>query len=347
MSATFLKTIAVFVPPICAIVTLILCLFADSIAQRLKLLDFPGGRKSHKRPTPLMGGVSLLLGFYPWIAIWAITNPVPVAPLVLPIVLCAAVLTILGLIDDRIHLSATFRLGFCLAAIMVTIWFTPEISVRHVSWNHGSGSVTLTTILGLCMGTVSVVALIQAANLADGKNGLLISLGLAWLYFLRAELSTEIAFVLLSLSGVLAVLLAFNLAGRLFLGDGGSYGLATFIGLMALLAAEAPTTKAASDQIALIFLLPVVDMARLMIVRTLRGRSPFAGDRDHLHHHLLTAFGWPGGLTVYLMMAAMPSFLASAAPRWTLPIIAGTIITYFCIIFFLGRIKAINPLTKR
>jgi len=346
VSANLFKIINVFVPLICAIVTLLLCLFANPIARRLKLLDIPGGRKSHKHPTPLMGGVSLLLGFYPWIAVWAIANP-SVAPLVLPIVLCAAALTILGLIDDRVHLSAIFRLGFCIAAIMITIWFTPEISVRHIDWNYGSGGVALPTAAGLCMGVLSVVALIQAANLADGKNGLLIGLSLVWIYFLRAELSPELAFVLLSLSGLLAVLLTFNLAGRLFLGDGGSYGIATFIGLMALLAAEAPATRASSDQIALIFLLPVVDMARLMIVRASRGQSPFAGDRDHLHHHLLTAFGWPGGLTVYLMMAAMPSFLASAAPRWTLFIIAGTIAVYFCVIVFLDRVKLINPSAKR
>jgi UDP-GlcNAc:undecaprenyl-phosphate GlcNAc-1-phosphate transferase len=331
VSANLFKIIDVFVPLVCATTTLFLCLFASPITQRLKLLDVPGGRKSHKRPTPLMGGVSLLFGFYPWIAIWAIAHPAPFAPLVLPIVLCAAALTILGLIDDRVHLSAAFRLGFCIAAIMITIWFTPEISVRHINWNHGGGGVTLSVV----------------ANLADGKNGLLISLALVWIYFLRAELSTELAFVLLSLSGVLAVLLAFNLAGRLFLGDGGSYGIAAFIGLMALLAAEAPTTKASSDQIALIFLLPVVDMARLMIVRAARGQSPFAGDRDHLHHHLLTTFGWPGGLTVYLMMTAMPSFLAGAAPRWTMVIIAGTIMIYFSVIFLLRKIKVIDPVARK
>lgn len=323
-------------PPICSAITLWLCLGADPIARYAKLLDVPGGRKSHRQPTPLMGGVCLLVGFYPWVALWTLLGPGADVVPQLTIIACSALLTLLGIFDDRRHLPASFRLLSCAVLISLTLFIVPDLVLQQISWNYGTGAVGL-PVGRFAYSALCIVALIQAANLADGKNGLLIGLSLAWVYFLMGELPTGMSPMLLALTGVLIVLLSFNLSGRLFLGDGGSYGLATFIGLMALLTANSPASDASSDQIALIFLLPVIDMLRLIIVRVSQGRSPFAGDRDHLHHHLLAAFGWPGGLVVYLMTATLPSFIAAAAPRHTLSLIAMTVVAYFLVIVYARR----------
>ncbi|HJS11064.1 MAG TPA: MraY family glycosyltransferase [Sphingopyxis sp.] len=274
-----------------------------------------------------------MAGFYPWVAVWILLGPASDIVPQLTILACSALLTILGLVDDRRHLPASFRLLACALLISLALFIVPSLVLQQISWNYDAGAIGL-PVGRFAYSALCIVALIQAANLADGKNGLLIGLSLAWVYFLMVELPTGISPMLLALSGVLFVLLSFNLSGRLFLGDGGSYGLATLIGFMALLAANSPTGDAASDQIALIFLLPVIDMLRLIIVRAARGKSPFAGDRDHLHHHLLAAFGWPGGLVVYLMTATLPSFIAAAAPRHTLSLIAITMAAYFLIIIY-------------
>nr|WP_284699569.1 MraY family glycosyltransferase [Sphingomonas lycopersici] len=333
------STYSVLLPPICSAITLLLCLAAGPLTTKLRLLDIPGGRKSHRRPTPLMGGLVLLFGFYPWVGIWIALNPQP-ATILLPVVLCAAAVTLLGLIDDRRHLSALLRLTFCFVAIVGALLWAPTLVVRAITWNYDHGSIALQPTVAMIFTILSIVALIQASNLADGKNGLLIGMCLAWIYFLGNALPDNMMPVVLGLSGVLIVLLAFNLAGALFLGDGGSYGLAAFIGFMSLVAAGAPNphNHAASDQIGLIFLLPVLDMVRLMTVRMARGQSPFVGDRDHLHHHLLAAFGWPGGLAAYLMMVVLPSFIAAGAPRNTLTIIALTVVVYFGVIGYAKRL---------
>jgi UDP-GlcNAc:undecaprenyl-phosphate GlcNAc-1-phosphate transferase len=62
-----------------------------------------------------------------------------------------------------------------------------------------------------------------------------------------------------------------------------------------------------ADDVAVIFAIPVFDTVRLMTVRIIRRRSPFEGDRDHLHHHLYEWVGWPRGLAVYLAMVALPN----------------------------------------
>lgn len=341
MSGVF-NIYSVLLPPICSAIALLLCLAARPLAARLRLLDVPGGRKSHRRPTPLMGGLVLLIGFYPWVALWAVLAPQPAGAL-LPVIGCSAALTLLGLADDRRHLPATFRLIVCTAAILAALWQAPALVLRAISWNYDLANVPLPWVLGLLLSTVSIVALIQASNLADGKNGLLIGMCLAWIYFLGNRLPDNLMPVVVGLGGILIVLLAFNLANALFLGDGGSYGLATFIGFLALITAGSPHLRTASDQVALIFLLPVLDMVRLTVARLARGQSPFVGDRDHLHHHLLAAFGWPGGLAAYLMMVVVPSFVAAGAPRNTLAIIALTVVLYAGVIAYarqLGERKA-------
>ena len=55
-----------------------------------------------------------------------------------------------------------------------------------------------------------------------------------------------------------------------------------------------------ADDVAVMFAIPVFDTIRLMISRVAQRRSPFEGDRDHLHHHLYARIGWRAGLSVYL-----------------------------------------------
>jgi UDP-GlcNAc:undecaprenyl-phosphate GlcNAc-1-phosphate transferase len=68
-----------------------------------------------------------------------------------------------------------------------------------------------------------------------------------------------------------------------------------------------------SDDVALLFAVPLFDTIRLMVVRLARSQSPFEGDRDHLHHHLHARLGWPRGLLVYLTLVAVPN---TAAVIW-------------------------------
>lgn len=331
------SAVIVALPIISPGIALLLCLFAEPISRGLGLIDNPGGRKSHKSPTPLMGGIVLLCSFFPLVALWAISRDPETAHIGIAAMTCGAILTILGMIDDRRHLSATLRLAICFAVTAMTVWAVPQFQISAITWNYRTDGVTIGPF-AIAATVLCVVSLIQAANMADGKNGLLISLCLGWSFVLRGWMPTSFEMPMLMLISVLLVLLAFNLSGKLFLGDGGSYGLATFIGLLAAYCSNNGRHPISADQFGLLFLLPVLDMIRLLGARTMRGQSPFGGDRDHLHHHLLRAFGWPGGLVVYLMGSVLPSLLAASAPRHTLLIIAMTIAGYFALIYYARRI---------
>ncbi|RME66547.1 MAG: hypothetical protein D6782_04140, partial [Alphaproteobacteria bacterium] len=134
----------------------------------------------------------------------------------------------------------------------------------------------------------------------------------------------------LLMAAAVALLIAFyfNMRGVFFLGDAGSYGWAGMIGLMAIAAYSANFFALAADQVALWFLVPVVDCLRLMTARVLNGRSPFMGDRNHLHHHLAKAMPWHFGLAFYLALVAVPNVLAYFFPAFTLYFALSTLAVY-------------------
>jgi UDP-GlcNAc:undecaprenyl-phosphate GlcNAc-1-phosphate transferase len=159
--------------------------------------------------------------------------------------------------------------------------------------------------------TLCCVGLVNAVNMADGKNGLVIGLLMGWLAILILFAPPAISPLLLIFEAGLVILYILNIRGRVFLGDGGSYGFASALGLLSIaIYNKAMVTPQphplTADIIALLFIVPVLDSFRLTFTRMSKGKSPMAADRDHLHHHLLNRFGWPGGLLVYYLVAFTP-----------------------------------------
>jgi UDP-GlcNAc:undecaprenyl-phosphate GlcNAc-1-phosphate transferase len=83
-----------------------------------------------------------------------------------------------------------------------------------------------------------------------------------------------------------------------------------------------------ADDVAVMFAIPVLDTIRLMASRVLQRRSPFEGDRDHLHHHLHRRIGWPRGLWLYLAMVGLPNLAALAWPGTGLVWLAVSVLIY-------------------
>lgn len=296
-----------------AVVTLVVCVYSHPLCTRLRLLDTPDGRKLHQRPTPLAGGIALLLGFVPAVVIAALSGDMAPSPEKgLVVAACTAGLVLIGLADDRHDISPRARLILSFAIYGVAAWLYPSYDVRLLNFEHPHFEIGLATDwLALFFTSLCLVGLVNAVNMADGKNGLVIGLCLGWTILLTLRAPGWLSPALISLAAVLAVLLAFNLKGRLFLGDGGAYGAGAAIGLMAIATYNAPGSHSlrsiSAEEIIVLFAVPVLDSFRLTIIRLRRGQSPMSPDRDHLHHHLQRRFGWPGGLVFYWIFALLPA----------------------------------------
>jgi UDP-GlcNAc:undecaprenyl-phosphate GlcNAc-1-phosphate transferase len=287
----------------------------ERIGHALRLMDMPNARKLHQRATPLLGGLALLIVFLPIsLALAAQVNGGVFSRPGIVWTLSVAGMALVGILDDRQSISPRTRLVASAAIFGLAAYADPAFNVRVLDFEYpnliiGLGPKTLAILFTV----LCCVGLVNAVNMADGKNALVIGLCLGWLFLLTPRAPATLIPYIGLLVATLAVLLAFNKDGKLFLGDGGAYGLATALALLTIAIYNRPgahSTRAISaDEIMILFAVPVLDAFRLSWKRFRRGQSPMAADRDHLHHHLQDRFGWPGGLFVYLFLALTPATL--------------------------------------
>ena len=291
------------------LMAILLCFNAQRICISLNLMDIPVGRKKHAAPTPLMGGVVLLGAFVPvaLICIAAFASERWLGSLLIWVG-CVSVMALVGLGDDRHSLSPRLRLVISFAVFAAAAAVDPTFNVRVLDFNIPPLTLGLGTWwLAVIFTVICCVGLLNAINMADGKNGLVLGLSLGWVAILATRAVGPLLPFIGLFSAILMVLFVFNMRGKLFLGDGGAYAIATAIGLLAIMIYNTPGTEAlraiSADELVLLFVVPVADSFRLSYKRLRQGRSPMSADRDHLHHHLQDRFGWPAGLLAYWVLS--------------------------------------------
>jgi UDP-GlcNAc:undecaprenyl-phosphate GlcNAc-1-phosphate transferase len=288
-----------------------LCAAVRLLAPRVGLVDRPGGRKAHRRPTPLGGGVAIWLTVMLVLGAGAVLVFTQAASLpeslrahlggmrsrhgeLLGVMLLATLIMLVGLADDRRALSWKPRLlaQFGLAAAFVALWggvtLFPPFSSRLFT-----GVVTVVWIVGLT----------NSFNFLDNMDGLAGSVGLiAALLFAAAQVAVGGLFVpavLIVLAGALAGFLVHNWnPARLFMGDAGSNFLGFLLGVLTVtgtfarpFAGGTPDAQGGSPFGVLVPLLvmavPLYDTASVIAIRLREGRSPFQPDRRHFSHRLV------------------------------------------------------------
>ena len=189
---------------------------------------------------------------------------------------------------------------------------------------------------------VAIVCLINAFNMMDGVDGLTASLAaLVTLAIMIAGwgiIREDILFLLITFSVTLIVFLIFNLSNslrfKIFLGDAGSTFLGFFVAINLIYAAEN------YPQFSLIMgawavAVPLFDFFAVIIQRLWDAKSPFKGDRTHLHH-LLLAHGLNSQKTAMVILALACGLLflgfviETVLPEFSLPLL---IILFFVYLF--------------
>ncbi len=321
------------------------------IAALSGLVDDPS-KKAHARhvgTVPLVGGIAWVCGLYGFVFALSCLSLVfdadllaeTATPSLIAFLLFVGSFFILGLVDDRNGLSPRSRLVLSVAFVASFLLFTGHTFVLDsvgdsflqigAHFGHLSGLVTL----------LAVIALVNALNMTDGRNGIVAGTILVWCFALISKSQDLLLSAILGACALNSVLvLIYNLRGRVFFGDGGTYAIAAaFAGLT--LAWHSNTiggTQLTSLQVCSLFLVPVLDMLRLMVTRIGSGRSPMAADHNHLHHRLDDRFGWPAGLPIYLGLTAAPVFIAfqSFEASGALGVTLGAI-SYLSVITFTDR----------
>ena len=291
-----------------ALISFAVCAFARPVAMGLGVVDVPDGRrKAHRRRTPLVGGIAVCP---PLVAMLAVAAAFQGSSYQAALALVLGHF-VLGFLDDRRPVPAVARLAAALLMVLVGLGLAPELRVERLVFAFAPAPVVLGG-WALLFTLVSVVGLTNAVNMADGQNGLVIGLALIWTALIASGAPPPLIPALLVLATGLAVSLVFNMQGRLFLGDAGTYGISVFIGIAAIVTYHAGGLDAGA--VMMLFLIPVIDCVRLMAVRWLGAGTPFAGDRNHLHHRLQRLLPVRAALLAYWALVGVPAGLAVAVP---------------------------------
>jgi UDP-GlcNAc:undecaprenyl-phosphate GlcNAc-1-phosphate transferase len=254
------------------------------LALALGVLDRPGGKKIHLRPTPLLGG--------PAIAIAHAAGVLAAGPLdqVSTTILVAGGLILLLGIHDDIDLHAEgvrWWLRLLFQGFLAVFVIAPGITIGFLHTPWLSLPVTLLWIVGIS----------NAFNLLDNMNGLsagvaaIAGLTFAVLAARYVDLGPEqlpTARAAASLAGACLGFLPSNFRSRIFMGDAGSLFIGFTLACLAALGSWRSPTAPTSVIIPLLVLAyPIFDTALVVILRLRRRQSPFVGGRDHSSHRLV------------------------------------------------------------
>ena len=259
-------------------VTFVATPVAIRIARRTSFYDVPVGYKQHAAPTPDLGGVAVILGLAAGaLAVAAGTGEIRAALGI------AALLLVVGTLDDRIGLGIGVRIAAQVAAGF-------GLYQAGISWSMldaGPANLLLTIVF--------VVGTINAYNLMDNLDGAagavaMVSAGALGIYA-AVDGDAVLAPLALALAGACASFLPYNLArpnARVFLGDGGSMPIGVLIAALILSVPGGTHLGWALVPVAVVMVgLPAFDTTLVIVSRLKQGDLVMSGGRDHLTHRLL------------------------------------------------------------
>lgn len=281
------------------------------LAFRVGAVTPPDERRVHARPTPVLGGAAMLVGFLAGMLVAAqldvldqiFTNSTEPLGLVIAAVLMLAV----GTIDDIRDVSAPAKMAGIVLCASVLVFLGISMSVFRVPF---VGVIVLTPDLSYLLSVVWVLGMTNAINFIDGLDGLAagivaIAAGTFFLYTMQlldldiltdGNIAPLVAVIVL---GMCVGFLPFNFhPARIFMGDGG----ALLLGL--LMAASTMVVGGRVDQnvefsgqtyfffaplfIPLVILgVPIFDTFLAIVRRAAKRKAPSGADNEHIHHRLV------------------------------------------------------------
>ena len=301
-----------------AATTYLLTVIAREIALRTGAVAKVRDRDVHAVPIPYLGGLAMLGGLA---AAYLVARQLPFlsqsGPFVFRdagiVLVAGALICAVGVLDDLFELDALTKLGGQILAAGFLIAF----GIQYIFFPGGDGvQVAIDPAQGALLTGFIVVATVNAVNFVDGLDGLatgVVGIG-ALAFFLycyqlaninNVTLATTGALLSASLAGTCAGFLPHNFhPARLFMGDSGSMLLGLVLSASAVtltgqfdpaqISAGAAGSRASFVPTLLPLLLPVsllvvpiLDLVLAVVRRARAGRSPFAPDKQHLHHRLL------------------------------------------------------------
>tara|TARA_Y100000996_G_scaffold1886_1_gene1790 strand:+ start:1791 stop:2858 length:1068 start_codon:yes stop_codon:yes gene_type:complete len=295
------------------IISIIASMAINSILRNLAkeynfLVDIPDrSRKFHKRPTPVTGGIGILIALLVsgklYVDLNDLTGYIP--EFTFQLMLISIPLLGLFLIDDIKNLKPRYRI---LIQCFLTIYMilSTDVHIQSLGDLFGLGEINL-GIFSIPFTVFCVVGIMNAFNMIDGINGL--CSGCAMLALLLIGFYSGLIYdsMLVLIIGSMIGFLIFNLRifGKkrgVFLGDSGSNLIGFWVAWSAIYASQNTIYDAQPMTMIWFVAIPLLDCIGLIFTRINRGKSWSAAGRDHIHHKLMKHFTPDGTLLIILII---------------------------------------------
>jgi len=307
-----------------------------ALAIKLSVMDLPNmERKTQTEPVPYLGGVAIALSIIivTYGAILYSDNTKTTFPLVTYALLPAAVLGLMGLIDDIRGLPALPRLiAQTVVAILVAI-FMLHRDIEAIPFSDH--------LINDIINVVWIVAVCNSINFFDNLDGgaagsvAVSTLGIFLIAFNQGqELITALAVV--TCGATVGFLLWNKSPAKIYMGDAGALFLGVLVAVLTI--RLNPGISPQINSIAILPMLlavPILDTCLVVFSRIRRGISPFTGGKDHLSHRLMRK-GISKQNTAICLWAMQASFVGIALVVYFFSTTLGTPGVVLAGIYWLG-----------
>jgi UDP-GlcNAc:undecaprenyl-phosphate GlcNAc-1-phosphate transferase len=255
---------------------------AARLARAVGMVDQPRERGLAARPTPLLGGLAILGA-----VVIASLVVLPMTDELRGILIGAVLVTAVGVIDDKVELSAPVKLAGLIAAAVIPVSAGVKVEVITIPFFGHIGLAGL----GGPLTVVGLVAVMNVVNFSDGIDGLaagVCAIAGAAFAIIAFDLGRNGAGVLAAIvSGASVGFLFFNFPpASVFMGDAGALLLGYLLGCVAVQGSVKTNAILALVLPLLVLAVPFVDTAFVVLKRVKYRRPIYSADRWHLHHRL-------------------------------------------------------------
>lgn len=255
-------------------------------ATFFKLTDKPDNiRKLHKGNIPLVGGLIIYLTII-------FSNYFSNLIFLDSYLIFVSLLVIISILDDKFNINPLIRISIQIIIFYYLIEYT-GLKILHLG-DMPNGEKLYLKDVSIPFTIICLLTITNAFNFIDGIDGLCASAFLFSIFniilyslILGLNFETQEVGILISISLIVFLFLMSNFGMVLkknFLGDTGSNLLGLILGIFLIHISQKNNNIFSSGLIPWMISIPIFDIVRLTFVRLYLGKSPFAPDRNHMHH---------------------------------------------------------------
>jgi UDP-GlcNAc:undecaprenyl-phosphate GlcNAc-1-phosphate transferase len=320
-------------------------------ARRFGMVDRPEARRVNTTAIARGGGVAILLGFVIVAFALLVANSVIglhfvdrgqiiQRPQTLALLGGAVLAVGVGLLDDWFQLRARWQFvgQFVLAGVAVAL----GVAVTTINDPFSAyGTLVIPGALVVVATLIWIVGMINSMNFIDGLDGLssgiaLIAAVTLGLINLTADpVQPYVAMFCFVLAGALAGFLRWNFhPASIFAGTSGIMLVGYVLAVLSILGSAKIAVAA------LVLGVPIMDTFWIVVRRVASGRSPFAADRNHIHHRLLDLGLSHRGtvLLIYVVCVLLAVLSLVLSGRNQMYAFLGLVVLFGLALFFIERL---------